>query len=101
MFETGLRQMKLVAMQCRFSEANVKPALVLLESLKEQAVLMAGCEGYDVYSANDGAVVVIQRWTTMAEFDGYRKSEAFATIVKDLKPMMSAPPVTTVGEVSG
>jgi quinol monooxygenase YgiN len=93
--------MKLVAMQCRFSEDTLKPALTLLDGMQKQAILMAGCVGYDVYSSSiDGKVAVIQRWNDMANFDAYRASAAFSELGKALKPMMAAPPVTTVGEVS-
>jgi len=37
----------------------------------------------------------------MEAFDAYRASPTFSTLGKGLKPMMSAPPVTTVAEIEG
>jgi quinol monooxygenase YgiN len=98
----GGHTMKLITVEINVAAEAVETAVALLEGLRKHAVAMLGCESYNVYRAgsNEGAVAVIQRWNDMVSFDAYRASEAFASLGKHLRPMLTAPPVTTIAEVT-
>lgn len=93
--------MKLITVEALFATENAKKSAALFEDHAPSVRDMAGCNSYDLYAdPNDaGNIVIVQRWETMSQFDNYRQSDAFAQLGAGLKPMMTAPPVTTVCSV--
>lgn len=93
--------MKLITVEALFSDNDAASAITLFESHAPSVRDMAGCKRYDLYAdpAHAGNIVIVQRWDSMSEFDAYRTSDAFAQLGAGLKPMMTAPPVTTISSV--
>lgn len=94
--------MKLVTVEATFAPKDVATSTTLFEDQASGARDMDGCAGYDLYAATDGGgkIVIVQRWISMEAFDAYRQSETFARLAEGLKPIMTAPPITTVNDVS-
>ena len=95
--------MKLVVVEAVFPPAEREAAVALLRDRADAVRAMDGCERYAVHRSVDdgGGVAIVQRWTSTEAFDAYRASDAFAALGRDLKPMMSVPPSTTVADVDG
>ena len=95
--------MKLVTVEAAFPAADLDRAVALFEEQAGAVRAMDGCEGYALYRAagESGTVGIIQRWRSTQALDAYRASPTFATLGQGLKPLMSAPPVTTVAEIDG
>ncbi|PRY20434.1 quinol monooxygenase YgiN [Aliiruegeria haliotis] len=94
--------MKLITVEAKFSAETLDNAIAAFEASAQAVCAMAGCQTYTIYSSNDAAsIVIVQKWASMEQFDAYRGSAAFAEIGKSLKPMMTAPPITTVASVDG
>ena len=92
--------MKLIAVEAAFPFDRVEEAVALFDAQANAVRAMEGCEHYALYRAG-ATVAVVQRWTEMAAFDAYRASDAFAALGRGLRPMMAAPPVTTIAEIDG
>ncbi len=94
--------MKLVIVETVFDPDNLAAPMAMLLNEATAVRGMTGCRGYDLYSGMDDGrkIVVIQRWTSMEAFDTYRQSEAFSRLGRGLRPMMIAPPVTTISEMA-
>ena len=95
--------MKLVVVEAAFPPTDREAAIALFRDRADAVRAMDGCERYAVHRSvdDDGGVAIVQRWTSAAAFDAYRASDAFAALGRDLKPMMVAPPSTTVADVDG
>lgn len=92
--------MKLVTVEAVFPDAE--KAVALFEARAHAVRAMEGCESYAIYRApSGGEVVIVQRWSTAEAFNTYRSSDAFGQLGQTLKPMMTAPPITTVAEIEG
>ena len=92
--------MKLIAVEAEFPSERIEDAVGLFESQANAVRAMDGCEHYALYRAGS-TVAIVQRWQTMSAFDAYRASDTFATLGQGLKPMMTKPPTTTIGEIDG
>ena len=95
--------MKLIVVEATFPAADREAAIALFSERADAVRAMDGCEGYGIHRSVDdgGAVAIVQRWRSMARFDAYRASDAFAALGRGLEPMMTAPPTTTVADVDG
>lgn len=94
--------MKLICVEAAFPEDRISEAVALLEGQAGAVRAMEGCAHYALYRSPDAPrVAIVQRWADMGAFDAYRGSDAFAALGRGLKPLMTAPPVTTVAEVDG
>ncbi len=93
--------MKLITVEAQFAADDATRSIALFEDHAPSVRDMDGCARYDLYTdPNDGGkIMIVQRWTSMSHFDAYRQSDAFAQLGMGLKPMMTAPPVTTICEV--
>lgn len=93
--------MKLITVEALFSTDDAATAIALFGDHAPAVRDMAGCKSYDLYADPDNAgnIVIVQRWETMSYFDAYRTSDAFAQLGAGLKPMMTAPPDTTICSV--
>ena len=91
--------MKLITVEAEVAAADLDKALELFEAEAGAVRAMAGCQSYAVYrAASGGRFAIVQKWADMAAFDAYRASPNFAAMGGALKPMMVAPPVTTIAE---
>ena len=90
--------MKLVTLEAAFAPEKIEDAVAAVEAQADVVRAMDGCQSYAVYQS-PGALAIVQQWQDMDRFDAYRQSSAFATLGAALKPLMSAPPVTTVASV--
>ena len=90
--------MKLITVEATFASDKVEDAIAAIDSQTETVRAMDGCENYAFYRRRD-TVAIVQRWHDMARFDTYRQSDVFAGLGVALKPLMSAPPVTTIASV--
>lgn len=94
--------MKLVTVEAKFAAENRASAVAAFEASAGTVRAMAGCETYGVFPSDDGvSIVILQKWSSMEQFDAYRQSETFGEIGQSLKPLMSAPPVTTIASADG
>lgn len=92
--------MTLVTVEATFSPRTLPGALALLAREAAAVRRMAGCARYAVFRSHEGAdIAIVQRWHTHDAFNAYRTSEAFARLGAGLKPMMSAPPTTTIARI--
>ena len=93
--------MKLVTVEARIAPHGVGKSIDIFNSQALAVRAMNGCENYAVYEApnGDNAIVIVQKWTSMEDFDAYRQSDVFASIGQGLGPLMAAPPVTTIAEI--
>lgn len=94
--------MKLITVEALFSTDNADKSITLFEDHAPSVRDMAGCRSYDLYTdpKDAGKIVIVQRWDSMSQFDRYRKSDVFTQLGMGLKPMMTAPPVTTICDVA-
>ncbi|OUS32209.1 hypothetical protein A9R01_11210 ['Osedax' symbiont bacterium Rs2_46_30_T18] len=85
---------------CQFSETNLDKALYSLQLVRDQVLATDSCRSYQVHDTPDkkGAVFICQSWSDLAAFDAYRASDLFASMIGEVKPMMSAAPKTEVFE---
>lgn len=90
--------MKLIAVEAMFSPGDKQQAIDAVEAQADSARAMSGCDSYQVYQA-DKSIAIVQKWESMEQFDAYRNSNIFAGLIAALKPLMSAPPVTTIANV--
>ncbi|KZL05429.1 putative monooxygenase [Pseudovibrio axinellae] len=91
--------MKLISIEAKFHLNDVARAQKIFETQALDVRRLDGCESYDLYSSNNGAIVILQHWKSQEAFDVYRGSEFFTLLGKHLKPMMIEPPKTTIAEV--
>lgn len=93
-------KMKLVTVEACVAKDNMKQALDLIAGQATSVRTMPGCAQYSIYGTPSGdSLAIVQRWNSQSDFDAYRGSEAFAQLGAQLGPLMTAPPVTVVGEV--
>lgn len=90
--------MKLVTVEATFPADQSNAALAAISARAEATRAMDGCTGYEVYQNGPG-IAIVQKWTGMAAFEAYRGSAIFAGLIGALKPLMTAPPVTTIASV--
>ena len=85
---------------CQFSEAQIHKALHSLQLVRDKVLATEHCHWYQIYDTPDqrGAVFICQSWSDLAAFDAYRASDLFASMIGEVKPMMSAAPKTEVFE---
>ena len=91
--------MILVTVEATFEDENIEKAVEIFEAQAVAVRRLNGCESYALYRAQND-VAIVQKWQDMAKFDAYRAGEIFAALGRDLKPMMSVPPVTTIGQIA-
>ena len=90
--------MKLVTVEATFTADTVNQAIRAFNDQAETVRGMEGCDHYALYK-NGASLGIIQRWETTAHFEAYRQSDAFRVLGSALKPLMTAPPVTTIAFV--
>lgn len=90
--------MKLITVEATFVTDKVDAAIAAFDAQTDAVRAMEGCDSYAFYRSGD-TVAIVQRWQDMARFDAYRQSDVFAGLGATLKPLMSAPPVTTIASV--
>ena len=92
--------MKLITVEAGFAAADLDAAITLFCAQADAVRAMAGCAHYALFRRpTDDGVAIIQHWDTMEHFDAYRRSDTFAQLGAGLRPLMSAPPVTTIAQV--
>ncbi|GHB40193.1 hypothetical protein GCM10007094_31870 [Pseudovibrio japonicus] len=93
--------MKLVTIEAKFSEGNALQAREIFERQSLSVRQMKGCLTYKFYNGGAGSIGIIQKWETQDAFEAYRRSDTFAVLGKELKPLMTEPPITTIAEING
>lgn len=93
--------MKLITVEAKLAPDCVARSVAVFNGEAAKVRSMDGCENYAIYEAseNENAIVIVQKWRSMELFDAYRQSPIFAALGHGLKPMMAAPPVTTIAEI--
>jgi quinol monooxygenase YgiN len=93
--------MKLVTVEAKLAPDCVARSVAVFNGEAAKVRKMDGCEHYAIYEAPGGidAILIVQKWRSLEQFDAYRQSVVFAVLGQGLKPMMAAPPVTTIAEV--
>lgn len=89
--------MNLITVEATFSPEDTANAFDAVNAQADSVRAMAGCEAYSAYRS-DKALAIVQKWHSMAAFDAYRESPVFAALIDALKPLMAAPPVTTIAK---
>ncbi|MEO0665315.1 MAG: antibiotic biosynthesis monooxygenase [Pseudomonadota bacterium] len=90
--------MNLITVEAPLSDIDA--GLAHVEAQAGVVRAMDGCTHYAPY-ARGSHLAIVQEWESLAAFDAYRASPAFATLGAQLKPLMTAPPVTKVAELTG
>ncbi|GAB5377249.1 MAG: hypothetical protein AcusKO_37110 [Acuticoccus sp.] len=89
--------MTLVTVEATLAPGTLPDAFALLAREAAAVRRMTGCAHYAFFRSPDGEdIAIVQRWHTRDAFEAYRTSDAFARLGAGLKPMMSAPPTTTI-----
>ncbi|MCJ8300821.1 MAG: antibiotic biosynthesis monooxygenase [Pseudomonadales bacterium] len=85
---------------CQFSETQVNKAVRSLQLVRDKVLATDKCHTYQIHKTpgHNGAVFICQTWSDLAAFDAYRASDLFASMIGEVKPMMSAAPKTDVFE---
>ncbi len=92
-----MSDMTLVVVEATFGPDTLATAAAAIEAQAETVRAMEGCARYTVYTQDAGAgLSIVQKWQNQASFDSYRNSATFGALIGKLKPLMTAPPVTTV-----
>ncbi len=93
--------MKLVTVEAKLAPECVARSVAVFNGEAATVRDMDGCENYAIYEApgDEDAIVIVQKWRSIELFDAYRQSPVFAALGQGLKPMMAAPPVTTIAEI--
>jgi len=89
--------MKLIIVEAAFAPDQTSQAVEAVTAQADAVRAMTGCVHYAVYRS-EGAIAIVQKWTSMDAFDVYRGSEIFAGLIGALKPLMTVPPVTTIAD---
>ena len=89
--------MKLITVEAAFPPDQTRKAVDAVAAQADSVRTMEGCTHYAVYRS-DNAIAIVQKWTSMEAFDQYRGSAVFAGLIGTLKPLMTAPPVTTIAD---
>ncbi|WP_168201404.1 putative quinol monooxygenase [Qingshengfaniella alkalisoli] len=92
--------MKLITVEAAFAAADLETAISLFTAQAETVRNMAGCTHYALYrKPSEDGIAILQHWDTIEAFNAYRQGDTFAQLGAGLKPLMVAPPVTTIAEV--
>ncbi|MEM9106476.1 MAG: antibiotic biosynthesis monooxygenase [Pseudomonadota bacterium] len=93
--------MKLITVEAKLAPDSVARSVAIFNNEAAKVRDMDGCENYAIYEAPDDedAIVIVQKWRSKELFDAYRHGPVFAALGQELKPMMAAPPVTTIAEI--
>ncbi|WP_342077948.1 antibiotic biosynthesis monooxygenase [Yoonia sp. SS1-5] len=92
--------MKSVTVEATCAPADLEQAIALVAAQMPAIRAMPGCDHYTLYrDPTEPILAMIQRWDSLAAFDDYRASEAFMVLGQGLRPLMTAPPVTTIAEI--
>ena len=85
---------------CQFSETQQNKAVQSLQLVRDKTLTTENCLSYQIYDTPDqrGSVFIRQSWSDLQAFDAYRASDLFASMISEVKPMMSAAPKTEVFE---
>jgi len=85
---------------CQFSARSLKEALEKLQAVKHKIISHEDCADYNIFTDPDHqeTVFISQNWNNLEAFNAYRTSDLFVKMIKDIKPMMSAPPRVKVME---
>lgn len=90
--------MKLIIVEARFAPGKIDQAVATFEAQADAVRAMKGCESYAIYQ-NGNSIAIVQKWRGATQFDAYRASSIFASLGMALKPLMDAPPVTTLASI--
>ena len=90
--------MNLITVEAPLSDIDA--GLASVDAQADIVRAMDGCVHYAPY-ARGSHLAIVQEWESLAAFDAYRASPTFATLGAQLKPLMTAPPVTKVAELTG
>lgn len=55
----------------------------------------AGCELYAIHDAPDGSIMMIEKWTTVADLDAHGQGEAVRALGPSLEGLLAEPTVVT------
>lgn len=93
--------MKLVTVEAGLAPDCVAKSIAIFNNQARAVRAMHGCQDYAIYEAPNGenAILIMQKWASMKDFDAYRQSDLFASMGAGLGPLMAGPPVTTVAEI--
>ena len=94
--------MKLIVVEATFDPQDREGAIALFQGQADAVRGMEGCDSYGIFAspAHAGDIVIVQRWASLEAFDAYKASDVFARLGQGLRPLMSAPPATTIADVS-
>lgn len=90
--------MKLITVEAFFTSDEIGTAMDAVQTQVETVSAMEGCAAFAVYQSKT-AIAIVQKWHSMQHFDSYRGSAVFGDLIAALKPLMAAPPVTTIADV--
>ncbi|MFV0251798.1 MAG: putative quinol monooxygenase [Beutenbergiaceae bacterium] len=54
-----------------------------------------GCELYSIHDAEDGTLVMLEKWTSAQDLQAHSEGSAVAALTELIGPHMAAPPVVT------
>lgn len=90
--------MELVCVEAHFPAEAMERAREALTGQLAAVRAIPGNESYELFIAPT-SVAIVQRWESFQSFEAYRASPAFAQLGQALKPLMSAPPRTTIATI--
>ncbi len=83
---------------CQFRPEDLGASVQRLEDVATRNLNTPDCLLYQVLEGRNqpGMVFINQHWTDLSAFDNYRGSEEFASMITELKPLMTQPPQVDV-----
>ena len=83
---------------CQFSAQNLTKAITRLEQVRDKMRHSTDCLNYQISQLCNlpECILIHQSWQDMAAFDLYRNSNDFASMIGEIKPMMTQPPKVDV-----
>ncbi|MEW7009613.1 putative quinol monooxygenase [Lentilitoribacter sp. EG35] len=92
--------MILVTVEAKFSPDDVDEAISLFNAQADDIRLMDGCGHYALFRDIGGdGIAILQHWAATDAFNAYKTSDVFAKLGQDLRPLMTAFPVTRVATI--
>ncbi|MAB81742.1 putative quinol monooxygenase [Microbacterium sp. UBA3394] len=56
----------------------------------------AGCQFYALHDAQDGTLVLLEKWDSSAALEAHSRGNAIRTLASDIAPLLAGPELVTV-----
>lgn len=76
-------------------EGAYRPVVEALSKAIAEVHQEPGCELYAIHEAPDGSIVMLEKWTTVADLDAHGAAEPVARLNASLAGLLQVPPNVT------